>query len=215
MELSGATLANWQAKVANLLTSIGVLAGDAVAVAAAPGWQPAVIAIGAWRLGVSVVDFPPAPGTAPLPKVLFTDSIELAEEYEDSDVGAHLEEIYVLSTDPFGRGIEESGGELPFGLNDFSPELRVQPDAFMGRAVAEMNDGDAAIVENYAKELTLAPNARILTGAWSTSAGLKRCLSPLAVGGSVVVSTDTSAQRLEHLAEAEKSDRTLVFSADD
>src|SRR5699024_12691157 len=50
------------------------------------------------------------------------------------DLGESIEEVFVLSTDPVGRGVTESGGELPFGLNDFSRELRVQPDAFLGTA---------------------------------------------------------------------------------
>ena len=54
MELSGQTLSNWQAKVANLLTSIGAQPGDVVLISAPASWQPAVIALGAWKIGCSI-----------------------------------------------------------------------------------------------------------------------------------------------------------------
>lgn len=217
MELSGITLANWQSKVANLLTSIGVGSDDTVAISAAPGWQPAVIAIGCWRVGVTVVDAgsssSPASSTStdaslPAPRVLFTDSVDLAEEFENSDAGASVEEIYVLSNDPFGRGVEESGGDVPFGMNDFSPELRVQPDAFIGPE-PEGETPDLEVLQGYAQELDLSLGQRVLLGAWEDVSGLKRCLSPLVTQGSVVVTTDAAPERLIQLEDMEKTDVTL------
>lgn len=212
MELSGITLANWQSKVANLLTSVGVSAGDTIAVSAVPGWQPAVIAIGAWRVGAAVVDASPSSdndATSPLPKILFTDSLDLAENFEDTERGAEVEETYLLSSDPFGRGVEESGGDVPFGINDFSPELRVQPDAFVGPEPTD-ETADLEELQGYATELALTAGIRVLTGAWNDVAGLKRCLSPLVVGGSVVVTTDDSSERLISLSDSEKTGVTVA-----
>lgn len=203
MELSGITLANWQAKVANLLLSIGVGEGDTVAIAAAPGWQSACVAVGAWKLGASISD-----ATSGSPVVLFTDSLELAEEFEDSPAGADVREIYLLSTDPFGRGVEEAGGDVPFGINDFSPELRVQPDAFMGQAPSAPS-ADLEILQQAASDLELISGVRAVMSAWSDTAGLARCLSPLLLGGSVVVSTDADPARLEDLRGTEKADVVL------
>lgn len=204
MELSGITLANWQAKVANLLTSIGVGEGDTVAIAAAPGWQPACIAVGAWKVGASISD-----ANSGEPAVLFTDSLELAEGFEDSPAGASVQEIYLLSSDPFGRGVEEAGGDVPFGINDFSPELRVHPDAFMGSA-PRFPSADVDVVRAAAEQLEtehgIGRGARVVMGPWDDVRGLARCLSPLLVGGSVVMSTDSHPARLEELKDTEKAD---------
>lgn len=204
MELSGITLANWQAKVANLLTSIGVGEGDTVAIAAAPGWQPACIAVGAWKVGASISD-----ANSGEPAVLFTDSLELAEGFEDSPAGASVQEIYLLSSDPFGRGVEEAGGDVPFGINDFSPELRVHPDAFMGSA-PRFPSADVDVVRAAAEQLEaehgIGHGARVVMGPWDDVRGLTRCLSPLLIGGSVVMSTDSHPARLEELRDTEKAD---------
>ena len=204
MELSGITLANWQAKVANLLTSIGVGEGDTVAIAAAPGWQPACIAVGAWKVGASISD-----ANSGEPAVLFTDSLELAEGFEDSPTGASVQEVYLLSSDPFGRGVEEAGGDVPFGINDFSPELRVHPDAFMGSAPLNPS-ADVDVVRTAAEQLEtehgIGRGARVVRGPWDDVHGLARCLSPLLVGGSVVMSTDSHPARLEELKDTEKAD---------
>ena len=204
MELSGITLANWQAKVANLLTSIGVGEGDTVAIAAAPGWQPACIAVGAWKVGASISD-----ANSGQPAVLFTDSLELAEGFEDSPAGASVQEIYLLSADPFGRGVEEAGGDVPFGINDFSPELRVHPDAFMGSA-PQSPSSDVDVVRAAAEQLEaehgITRGARVVMGPWDDVLGLARCLSPLLIGGSVVMSTDSNSARLEELKDTEKAD---------
>lgn len=193
MELSGMTLSNWQAKVANLLDSVGVGEGDTVAIAAAPGWLPACIAIGAWRIGASISD-----ANSGAPEALFTDSVELAESYTDA------QEVFLLSTDPFGRGVEEAGGEVPFGITDFAPELRVQPDAFMGGEPSQPS-GDAEALQRFAAELGVSAGERVCVAGWSDVAGLMRCLAPLTVGGSVVISSDASPERLQQLACTENA----------
>lgn len=159
MELSAQTLHNWQSKAAHLLDS---LAPTSVGIACAPGWQPLMIVLGCWRTGVSIVD-------ADSCDVLFTDDLNLAE--------AHSGEVFVLSDDPFGRGVEESGGELPFGVNDFSPELRVQPDTYPGPAAAPAAEGP-----------------RVLVPAWTDTQSMLDVLKPLRDGGSVVMATEPTAE---------------------
>lgn len=196
MELSGETCANWQAKVANLLLSLGVQPGDGVVISAEAGWQPAIIALGAWRIGAKLLDSPnTAENTDAEPVVFFTDDPELAS---DSD----CEHIYLLSNDPFGRGVTESGGEVPFGVEDFSPELRVQPDAYLGPnfgvATAQPDSPDSPFPTK------LPPTrSRVLCGPWHGVAELAAALAPLATGGSVVLSTDTTPERVQHLAAVE------------
>ncbi|WP_296213017.1 TIGR03089 family protein [uncultured Corynebacterium sp.] len=159
MELSAQTLHNWQSKAANLLDS---LAPSSVGIACAPGWQPLMVVLGCWRTDVPIID-------ADSCDVLFTDDLSLAE--------AHSGEVFLLSDDPFGRGVEESGGELPFGVNDFSPELRVQPDAYPGPVAAPAPAGP-----------------RVLVPSWTDTQSMLDTLKPLRDGGSVVMATEPTAE---------------------
>src|SRR5690348_1300829 len=54
-ELSGATLANWVAKTANLLVEgAGLDPGDRATVLLPPHWQTAAVLLGCWSAGVTV-----------------------------------------------------------------------------------------------------------------------------------------------------------------
>lgn len=201
MELSGTTCANWQAKVANLLLSLGTQPGDRIAVTAAAGWQPAMIALGAWRIGATLIDGAEnANGNATdsaEPVAFITDDPTLAA---DSD----CDHIYLLSADPFGRGVAESGGDVPFGVEDFSPELRVHPDAYLGpdfgAATARLDSAASPFPSELPPE-----GSRVLCGPWSNVAELATALAPLATGGSVVVTTDTTPERIQHLLAVENA----------
>lgn len=209
MEFSARTLDNWAAKVANLLAGLGAGPGSAVALSADPGWQPVMIALGAWRIGAGLVHSWTSAG--PQPCALFTDCLDTAESGE----AAGVPEVYLLSTDPFGRGVEECGGELPFGINDFTPELRPQPDAYGGPQhhshVLVHPAPDAGetgpVTSDNLRELAgaLAPGTRWVAPTWNSVHGLARLLAPLAAGGSVVISEDATPARLEHLAAVEKA----------
>lgn len=233
MELSGQTLQNWQSKVANLLLGLGAGPGSVIVCDAEPGWQPVTIAVGAWLIGATVVDARgPLPDSlsdaAGPPVAAFTDSVELAEQLADEglagrdvvdgfvELGEPIEEVFVLSTDPFGRGVTESGGELPFGLNDFSPELRVQPDAFLGTAARA--DAGRVLAASGGGQLTEgqwvaaakdgdgnADGERLVFGPWDNAVELAETLRPWAAGGAVVISTDASPERLAELAAAENA----------
>jgi len=55
VELSGATLANWVAKTANLLVDgVGAEPGDAAVALLPPHWQTAAVLLGCWSAGVEV-----------------------------------------------------------------------------------------------------------------------------------------------------------------
>lgn len=222
MELSGQTLANWQSKVANLLTGIGAQPGDIVMISAPASWQPAVIALGAWKIGCSVTssfaelaaalkvassstDAPLSPAGRLI--AVFTDDADLA----DSDEAADAEEIYLLSNDPFGRGVEESGGDAPFGINDFSPELRVQPDAFMGLEIPEEASNRLLITADLTAEEFLDrahrqwgdDRPRAAFSPWVDARGLAAVLEPLAVGGSTVMVDAADVKDLEKVLDVE------------
>src|SRR2546430_14952911 len=54
-ELSGATLANWVAKTANLFVDgLGLGPGDHAVVLLPPHWQTAAVLLGAWSAGLTV-----------------------------------------------------------------------------------------------------------------------------------------------------------------
>src|SRR5215468_11711046 len=64
-ELSGATLANWVAKTANLLVDgEGLGPGDRALVLLPPHWQTAAVLLGCWSAGLSVVLTCPPDGRA-------------------------------------------------------------------------------------------------------------------------------------------------------
>ena len=233
MELSAQTLQNWQSKVANLLLGLGTGPGSVIVCDAAPGWQPVTIAVGAWLVGATVVDARgPLPDSfsdaAGPPVAAFTDSVERAEQLADEglagldvvdglgELGEPIEEVFVLSTDPFGRGVTESGGELPFGLNDFSPELRVQPDAFLGTAAPA--DEGRVLAASSGEQLSesqwlattknddvAADGERVIFGPWNNAVQLAETLRPWAAGGAVVMSTEATPERLAELAASENA----------
>lgn len=207
MELSAATLANWAAKGGNLMAGeLGLGPGDVVVVDAPADWMPAAIVVGCWRAGVAVCS-PDAPAAASAAAVVTTDP----DAHPDTDA-----EVLQLSTDPFGRGVAEAGGDVDFGVTDLSPELRVQGDRYAspetgGRDGAETvllhaSDGSevtgAQLRERAAQRFEAG--TRAVTGAWADTDGLVDTLLPLFVGGSVVASTDDAAERLRHLAETER-----------
>lgn len=198
MELSAQTLGNWVAKVANLLVNSGAQAGDEAVFECAPGWQPAAIAFGCWRVGVVLCSI----GDATSPKFAFVDTPELADE-------CAADEIFMVSRDAFGRGIEESGGTVDFGVEDFSPIARTQPDAYAGPAVSGQPLVRVAGEELYRDDLVVA-GERVLTGGWEDVAGMTRALAPLFASGSVVVSTDTSPEQMMEIQAVEKTTATVI-----
>lgn len=203
MELSAETLANWSSKGGNLMSGeLGLGPGDVVVVDAPTDWMPAALVVGCWRAGVAVCSAD-SPAAATAAAVLTTDP--------DShpDAGG---EILQLSTDPFGRGVTEAGGDVAFGVTDLSPELRVQGDRYAGpesgedTVLLQSADGQAVTAADLRAKAggVLEPGTRAILGPWSDTDGLVDTLLPLFADGSVVVSTDTSEERMRHLADTER-----------
>lgn len=184
MEFSALTLDNWANKIANMLDEEFELAPDAsVAIDLPVSWQAAVIALGAYTSART-----PLLGSAPeSPDVVFT-SVDGATAW------SHVPDVVVVSDDPFGRGVVESGGELPPGAVDFGPTVRFYGDAYAG------DSPDLAAWSDP----SLGPH-RYLVGGWKDTRELEqRLLAPLAAGGSVVVVAGlVSADRLAEIEAAE------------
>ena len=200
MELSAATAANWAAKGGNLVAGeLGLGRGDVVVVDCPTDWLPAALVLGCWQAGVAVCS-PSSPAAADAAAVITTDpACDLADE------------VLLVSTDPFGRGVAESGGEVPFGVTDLAPELRVQGDRYAGLAsgadavlLVDTTGAQVTGTELQDRASARGENVRAVTAGWVDADSLVDRLLPLFAGGSVVLSTDGDADRLAHLAEVEK-----------
>lgn len=202
LDFSAQTLDNWAAKVGNFYKEeLDLEAGDKVVIDLPVSWQAAVLAVGAIAAEVSYTLLGPAddapvagadrddPG-AGNSGVCFTS----LEKFADYDA-AGFTDIVVVTDDPFGRGVEESGGELPVGAIDFGPTVRFYGDHFpypTAPLPALFPDAGAS--------------QRLLSTGWSNNADFDRTvLVPLAAGGSAVVVTGlVPAERLESIAQSEK-----------
>lgn len=185
MELSGSTLDNWANKIANMLhEEFEVTPADDpdVLIDLPVSWQAAVIIIGSYAAGVV-----PAFDISGDPDIVFTTA-EHAPSYSRCD------EVVIVSDDPFGRGIVESGKALPEGSIDFSPTVRFYGDNYDGPGVTP--------------ECAEVPQ-RVLVQGWRSLDDFNNCvMGPLLGGGSVVVVAGmVSTDRLDHIAETEKTTR--------
>ena len=100
LDFSAITLDNWASKVGNmLLDELDLEEGSTIAIDLPVSWQAAVIVLGALATGVEA-DFVSGETDA---DVIFT-SLDRYKPYE-----AHSD-VLLVSDDPFGRGIVESGG---------------------------------------------------------------------------------------------------------
>ncbi|RNE48771.1 TIGR03089 family protein [Corynebacterium alimapuense] len=185
LDFSAQTLDNWASKIGNmLLEELDLESGSVIHLDLPVGWQAATIVLGAlaagidYRMGV-------APDTET--EVVFT-SPERFENYSGI-------EVVVVTDDPFGRGVVESGGQLPVGAIDFGPTVRFYGDQFFGPAPSLI-------------DVVSSPSTpeRLLSTGWHDVESMHRCvLAPLAAGGSaVVVSGLAGAKRLDEIAAAEK-----------
>ncbi|WP_089156685.1 TIGR03089 family protein [Micromonospora sp. NBS 11-29] len=196
-ELSGATLANWVAKTANLLVdSVGAAPGDPAGVSLPPHWQTAAVLLGCWSAKLTVVD---APGPV---EVLFAAVDRVGEA-----AGWPAGERYALALDPFALPMRE----VPAGWADFVAAVRTHGDHFtpypsggaqdatlLGRAVAR------------ATELGLASGDRLLVDVTRHPDPVDWLLTPLTAGASVVACAHPDPPRLPSRAETEKTTHTLA-----
>lgn len=185
LDFSAQTLDNWAAKVGNMLLEELDLETDSVILIDLPvGWQTAVIVLGALAAGVEV-HF--GEGEA--------DAVFTSPEHVEIHAGAT--DLVLVTEDPFGRGVVETGGELPRGAIDFGPTVRFYGDQFFHPTPA---------LPELVPETDIATNARALGTGWTDYSGFRhQVLEPWAVGGStVIVSGMVDTERLEQIEAAEK-----------
>ncbi len=135
-ELSGASLANWTAKVAGLLNDeLGLGPGDVAAVRATAGWQLAPVLLGCWWAGLTVT----------------AENAPAQVAFVDPGADADAADVFVLSHHPFGAPAEHIASHQ----TDFTTAVRAQSD----RAGAAA-DGDGAAVQSSAGAMVRSDLAR-------------------------------------------------------
>ena len=200
MDFSAQTLENWTSKIANmLLEELDLEPGtdSRILIDLPVSWQAAVIALGALAAGIPFDMTDGAAAAEPTPDdiaVVFTSP----EAYLEANAGSAstpLVDTVLVTQDPFGRGVVESGGELPLGTIDFGPTVLFYGDHFYGSTTP--------LPELFPTDLGAE---RVLSQGWTDTASFQRAvLEPLAAGGSaVIVAGLCSADRLEDIAANEK-----------
>lgn len=190
MEFSAQTLDNWANKVANLLDEELEVGPDAIIHVDLPvSWQSAVIALGAYNASQR-----PQIGSADgltsesHPAVVFTTVAGASRWPSVSD-------CVVVSDDPLGRGVVESGGELPAGTVDFGPTVRFYGDQYYNPSpdLLQWNRSELGAHRYWVQP-------------WSSAEQFERnVLAPLAADGSVVFAAGLmSAERIQEIVAAEK-----------
>jgi uncharacterized protein (TIGR03089 family) len=194
-ELSGATLANWVAKTANLLVDgVGLGADDRALVLLPHHWQTAAVLLGCWSAGLSVTS-DLAPGA--VPDVAFV----AADRAGEITVG----ERYALGLHPFGLPLRE----VPAGYADFSVEVRGYGDRFTPAAPATDQEALCARAAARADELKIGARDRILVDARAHPDPVDWLLAALSARASTVLCANLDPDRLAARVAAERVSRVL------
>lgn len=186
VELSGVTLANWVAKVANLLTDeFDVERGTCIRIGLPSHWLRFVWLLGAWRVGAVVTDHDAQIGLSG-PELAAAEPIRLA-----------------ASLRPLGARFAEA----PEGFVDTAIAVPSSPDQFIDLDppapddVAIDLDGD---VSTHAGLLSVTPvTDRILREPASVLDDARALVAVLVGGGSLVVVANADQAGLERIATQE------------
>ena len=219
-ELSGATMANWVAKTANLLRDgCGLGAGDTAVVDAPPHWQTAAVLLGCWTAGLRVADPPPAGGGSAA-EVVFAAADRL-----DRYAGGPAE-VFGLGLAPLAAPMRA----VPPGVADFVTEVRGHGDHFQPAVPVGPQDpavpvgpqapatwfshaelcADAAA---RAAAAGLTPAARVLVDVGARPDPRDWLLAPLVVGAATVLCAHLDPESLPHRLAAERVTATVGVAA--
>ncbi|MEU7608738.1 TIGR03089 family protein [Micromonospora sp. NPDC049204] len=195
-ELSGATLANWVAKTANLLVDeVGLAPGTPGGVLLPPHWQTAAVLLGCWSAKLSVVD---TPGDV---DVLFAAADRLDEAQSWS-----ADERYALGLAPLAAPLRQ----VPPGFADYVVEVRRHGDHFRPQPGPGPTDEHLlARAEARATELGIEAGARVLVDAARYPDPVDWLLAPLTRAATVVLNANLDPTRLAGRQTTEKVTQTL------
>ncbi len=204
IELSVATTDNWVTKIANLLADeLQLDHGDRIAIELPTHWQTAVVALGAWAAGLTIVT--PTDGVDI--RVVGPDAVSASGRQPSTEL------VLACSLRPLaGRFMTP----LPAGWLDFAVEVPPQPDSL----VEPRPMADPAVVlpeplspadvlrrgHESAAAAGLVAGGRLLTDHSPAhhdglTGGLVACL---AVGASLVLVTETTDEARAAVAEQER-----------
>ncbi|MGY1833226.1 TIGR03089 family protein [Geodermatophilus sp. SYSU D01180] len=222
VELSGATLANWVAKTANLLQDeFDVGPGSTVAVALPVHWQTAAVLLGVWSCGAAVLDTAVEnDGGLDAAHVVLAaqDRLEALEEQGPP-------ELLGLSLHPLGLGMTGYAGPA----RDFALEVRAHGDHFtpymppdpaspglLAGGLELTLGGLTEAATALAGRLGIAAGDRVLVGdTVAAEAGpVAWLLAPLAAGASIVLNRHFHPSLLAKRAITERVTATLGMTVE-
>ncbi len=192
-ELSGATLANWVAKTANLLVDgAGLDPGDRALVLLPPHWQSAAILLASWSLGLAVAG---TPGPA---EVGFAPPERAGELTQP--------QRYLVGLHGLGLPLRN----VPEGYLDYAVEVRGHGDRFIPPGPVPDQEELLAAAAARAAELEIEPGDRVMIDADRYPDPLTWLLAPLAVGASIVLCGHLNPEEVWERVGAERVTRNLA-----
>lgn len=220
VELSGATLANWVAKAANLLQDeFDIGPGSTVALALPVHWQTAAVLLAVWSCGATVLDT----ATEDEGRLAEADVVLAAQDrlpaLED-EFPEDAAELVGLSLHPLGLGMAGYVGPA----RDFAVEVRAHGDFFtpyqppdpagVGLRLGGLEltlGGLAEAARELAARLGIADGERVLLDVRvAEEAGpVAWLLAPLAAGASLVLVRNPVEQTLPRRAADERVTATF------
>lgn len=201
-ELSTTTYANWVAKASGLLVDEhGLERGDSIRIDLPAHWLATVFLGAAWNTGLVVTDSDGSDSSGPDAIVCGPDSLKTWAE------GAGKRPTLACSLLPFGVRFADP---LPQGVHDVGIEVWGQPDAFTPWDPPSADDAAIAWsgVEKSHTDLFGGGgnSARVLSTVPPASpAGAELLATLLTGGGSLVLITNASADRLTVVASSERA----------
>lgn len=188
VELSGVTVANWVAKVANfLLEECDAGPGTRVRIGLPSHWQRFVWLLGAWRVGAVVTDHDADIGLSG-PDLVATEPIRLASALRPLG----------------GRFVDE-----PAGFIDIAIAVPAMPDVFIDLDPPSAQDPalDLNGVRATHASLLAGPRSgeRLLRTPASVAEDAQALVAALLGGGSIVVASGADADSLAALAAQEQA----------
>jgi uncharacterized protein (TIGR03089 family) len=198
-ELSGATLANWVAKTANLLVDdCGLGRGDAAVVDAPPHWQTAAVLLGCWSAGLGL-------GTGS-PDVVFAAAGRTGRYPGAQVYGLGLAPLAAPMRDPV-PGVADYVLEVRGHGDRFDPAAPVDPaDPATGLTHAQLCRAAAG----RATALGITAGDRVLIETSGHPDPLDWLLAPLLAGASVVLCASLDPAALAGRITAERVSVTLT-----
>ncbi|MER7559976.1 TIGR03089 family protein [Nocardioides sp. NPDC126508] len=196
-ELSTTTYANWVAKASGLLVDEhGLERGDSIRIDLPAHWLATVFLGAAWNTGLVVTD-----SESPDAVVCGPDTLETWAE------GAGKRPTLACSLLPFGVRFADP---LPQGVHDVGIEVWGQPDGFIPVDPPAADDTATSWSGAETSQADLfgggGNGTRLLsTAAPASPEGAELLASLLAGGGSLVLVTNASEERLSAVASSERA----------